>query len=229
MEEISEAAGGTPPYEYSIQHINSNMIGGPTFDGLGAGIYSINVSDANKCTATISTAIHEPEQIKVTPIITSPSCKGGRDGSIEIDVTGGIAPYTYAWANTDNETNLMSDLVQGTYSITVTDANECRVVVNAIALVDHMSECIKIPNVFTPNEDGVNDTWVIENIWMFPEAYIYIYNRWGQLIYEGRGTDEPWDGRYRGHYVPSGTYMYIVNLENLEKDRAYTGTVTILY
>ena len=48
-------------------------------------------------------------------------------------------------------------------------------------------------------------------------------------MYEGRGTDEPWDGRYRGHYVPSGTYMYIVNLENLEKDRAYTGTVTILY
>ena len=83
---------------------------------------------------------------------------------------------------------------------------------------DSLSNVFIVPNevfVFTPNGDGVNDTWVIENIWMFPEAYIYIYNRWGQLMYEGRGYDEPWDGSYRGHFVPSGTYLYIVNLYQL--------------
>lgn len=223
------AGGGTAPYEYNVQFGNLTFSNGTSYDGLRAGIYTVNVVDINKCTASTSISIKEPEQIKVNTIVTAPSCTGGRDGSIEIEVTGGIEPYTYAWANSSNETNLMTDLIQGTYSITITDANECRITMNSLALIDHVGDCIKIPNVFTPNEDGVNDTWIIENIWMFPEAYIYVYNRWGQLMYEGRGTDEPWDGRYRGHYVPSGTYMYIVNLENLEKDRAYTGTVTILY
>ena len=189
----------------------------------------VNVTDANDCSASTTIKIKEPEQIKINKIVTAPSCTGGRDGSIEIEVTGGIEPYTYAWANSSNVTNVMTDLIQGTYSITVTDANDCHVIVNSLALIDHVGDCIKIPNVFTPNGDGVNDTWVIENIWMFPEAYIYIFNRWGQLMYEGRGYDEPWDGSYRGHFVPSGTYLYIVNLENLEKDRAYTGSVTILY
>ncbi|MBQ6277936.1 MAG: gliding motility-associated C-terminal domain-containing protein [Bacteroidales bacterium] len=223
------AGGGTAPYEYYVHFGNLTFSNGTSYDGLRAGIYTVNVVDINKCTASTSISIKEPEQIKVNTIVTAPSCTGGRDGSIEIEVTGGIEPYTYAWANSSNETNLVTDLIQGTYSITITDANECRITMNSLALIDHVGDCIKIPNVFTPNEDGVNDTWIIENIWMFPEAYIYVYNRWGQLMYEGRGTDEPWDGRYRGHYVPSGTYMYIVNLENLEKDRAYTGTVTILY
>ena len=223
------ASGGTSPIEYSIHYGNLTMTGGPIFDGLSAGIYSVVVTDVYGCTVSVTTSIAEPEQIKVTPLIIPPSCTGGRDGSIELEVTGGEAPYTYSWANSANETNMMTDLVQGTYSITITDANDCRITMNALSMYDHVGECIKIPNVFTPNEDGVNDTWVIENIGMFPEAYIYVYNRWGQLLYEGRGTDEPWDGRYRGHYVPSGVYLYIVNLENLEKDRAYTGTVSILY
>lgn len=223
------AEGGTAPYEYVVHIGNTTMSQGALYSGLRSGIYTVSVTDANKCSEKVTVSITEPEQIRVTPTIIAPSCTGGRDGSIEIDVTGGIAPYTYEWANSANATNLMTDLVQGTYRITITDANDCQVTMNALALIDHVGECIKIPNVFTPNGDGVNDTWEIENIWMFPEAYIYIYNRWGQLMYEGRGADEPWDGKYRDHFVPSGVYMYIVNLENLEKDRAYTGTVTILY
>ena len=223
------AGGGTPPYEYSVRIGNSTFANGSTYDGLGAGIYTVSVTDINKCSQTMSISIKEPEQIKVTPIVTVPSCTGGRDGSIEIEVTGGVEPYTYAWANSANETNLMTNLIQGTYSISVTDAKGCRVTMNSLALIEHVGDCVKIPNVFTPNGDGINDTWIIENIEMFPEAYIYIYNRWGQLMYEGRGADEPWDGKYRDHFVPAGVYMYIVNLENLEKDRAYTGTVTIMY
>lgn len=223
------AGGGTAPYDYSAHIDNLTFSNGNSYDGLRAGTYTVNVTDANDCSASTTIKIKEPEQIKINKIVTAPSCTGGRDGSIEIEVTGGIEPYTYAWANSSNVTNVMTDLIQGTYSITVTDANDCHVIVNSLALIDHVGDCIKIPNVFTPNGDGVNDTWVIENIWMFPEAYIYIYNRWGQLMYEGRGYDEPWDGSYRGHFVPSGTYLYIVNLENLEKDRAYTGSVTILY
>jgi gliding motility-associated-like protein len=87
-------------------------------------------------------------------------------------------------------------------------------------------DCIKIPNAFTPNGDGPNDTWIIENIDLFPGAYMYIYNRWGQELWIGRPGDE-WNGQYNGKFVPAGTYLYIINL--YDGSKPYTGTVTVIY
>jgi gliding motility-associated-like protein len=88
-------------------------------------------------------------------------------------------------------------------------------------------DCIKIPNAFTPNSDGVNDTWIIENIDLFPGSYTYVYNRWGQELFMAKPTEDPWDGRFNGKFVPSGTYLYVINLYNGTKP--YTGTVTVVY
>ncbi|MBQ5458588.1 MAG: gliding motility-associated C-terminal domain-containing protein, partial [Bacteroidales bacterium] len=109
----------------------------------------------------------------------------------------------------------------------VTDANGCSNEISEIIVPESKLDCLRIPNVITPNGDGVNDEWIIENIELFPEAHIYVYNRWGQLLYHDRGNGERWDGSYRGHFVPSGVYMYIIKLESVEE--TYEGTVTVLY
>ena len=80
---------------------------------------------------------------------------------------------------------------------------------------------------FTPNADGINDEWEIGNIDMFPKAHIYVFNRWGQMIYNGEGSDGNWNGDYHGHKVPAGTYMYIIDLHNGAEP--YEGTVTVIY
>ena len=121
----------------------------------------------------------------------------------------------------------ITGLIQGSYIITITDFNNCEYELNPILLEDVDEDCIKIPNAFTPNGDGINDTWIIENIDMFPSAYIHVYNRWGQQIFEAKGLDDPWDGTYNGKFVPAGTYIYIVNL--YDGTDARTGFVTVIY
>jgi len=85
---------------------------------------------------------------------------------------------------------------------------------------------IEINTLFTPNEDGVNDTWVVHGITHFPNR-VEVYNRWGNLVYKAENYKNDWDGRAnvphvmgRGQYLPAGTYYYIIYLNN---GRRYAG------
>ncbi|MBK8923820.1 MAG: DUF5011 domain-containing protein [Saprospirales bacterium] len=124
------ASGGTAPYEY-------DWTGNPTGDGtasvsdLAAGTYTVTVTDDNDCTATVSVTITEPTLL-IAEIIsqTSETCAGGFDGGATVNATGGATPYTYDWSNDgpddpDDDTNTASFLTAGTYTVTVTDANDC--------------------------------------------------------------------------------------------------------
>ena len=74
-----------------------------------------------------------------------------------------------------------------------------------------------IPNTFTPNGDGINDTWIINNMEFFPNATVNIFNRWGQHLFSAIGYPIPWDGTHNGKALPSGTYYYVIDLKNGEK------------
>lgn len=71
-----------------------------------------------------------------------------------------------------------------------------------------------IPNIFSPNGDGVHDTWVIQYLESYPGCTVDIFNRYGQHIYHSEGYAKPWDGTISGKPVPVGTYYYIVNPKN---------------
>ncbi len=114
------------------------------------------------------------------------------------------------------------------YSITIEDANDCEYQPATISLMDEQVECLRIPNAFTPDGDGVNDTWIIANIDMYPKHHIQVFNRWGQTIYEGHHGDEPWDGTtLSGKKTPVGYCIYIIELFNGTKPKS--GIVTVVY
>ena len=71
-----------------------------------------------------------------------------------------------------------------------------------------------IPNAFTPNGDGLNDTWNIPALNAFPEHELYLYNRYGQVIYQTKNNFIPWDGTFKSLPVNAGTYTYMINLKN---------------
>src|SRR5690606_13234650 len=73
---------------------------------------------------------------------------------------------------------------------------------------------LSIPTAFTPNNDGENDTWEIENISLHPGAVVKVFNREGREVFASRGYDTEWDGRYRGNVLPFGTYYFIINLKD---------------
>ena len=68
-----------------------------------------------------------------------------------------------------------------------------------------------VPNTFTPNGDGINDTWLIPNLVKYPDCKVQIFNRYGQVVYESHGYVKPWDGLFNGKPLPFGTYYYIID------------------
>ncbi len=115
------ANGGTPPYTYNW----SNGDTGPFIVNLTAGAYMVTATDANGCTDSDFVTIADDDPLDVQVDITSPiSSVGANDGSVTAQVSGGVAPYTYAWSN-GGSTATISNLGPGVYTVTVTDDNGC--------------------------------------------------------------------------------------------------------
>jgi gliding motility-associated-like protein len=98
---------------------------------------------------------------------------------------------------------------------------------NTTELTPYMS--IYIPNSFTPNGDGLNDTFGIygESV---NDYNMQVFNRWGQVVFESNNVTERWDGTYNGRQVPQGAYVYRVTARGLNgKSTAKDGTVSIIY
>jgi len=84
-----------------------------------------------------------------------------------------------------------------------------------------------IPTGFTPNGDGINDVWYVENLSRYPEYRIEVYSRAGKRLFEAINRASGWNGKYNGSLVPAGTYYYFINLSNY--DRVFKGSVTVLW
>ncbi|MEW6469697.1 MAG: PKD domain-containing protein [Bacteroidota bacterium] len=117
---VSSATGGTPGYTYSW----SNSQTGTTATGLSAGVYTVTVTDANGCTAQAAVTITQPPALAATLSGSPALCFGASNGSATSNVTGGTPSYTYSWSNGQTTANA-TGLAAGTYTLTVTDANNC--------------------------------------------------------------------------------------------------------
>ncbi len=376
-------SGGTLPYTYTFMPSGSNT---NPLTNVGVGNYTINISDSNGCQDSLTVNITQPQPIVITAI-TNPTCNTLPDGSITTTVTGGNPTYTYSWSGPNSYTNTISTATNigvGTYSLSIIDTKGCtkdtsfviisNFTINAIAdrdtaqcgsytytldgsssvnaltyqwtqlpsntniantattnvnvstgtnsfvltvtnntctdtemvvltgyplpivdagpfstiavgtstiiggsptaptatnyvwipsadlnnatipnptssttvtttytvIVTDANGCINwdtitvyvypeidIPNGFSPNGDGKNDYWIIDNIQQFPDNEVEVYNRWGELLFYSKGYNTPFDGKYKGQDLPVGTYYYIIRLNSDLYQKDYTGPLTI--
>jgi gliding motility-associated-like protein len=219
------ATGGVPPFNY-YWYYNGVEVNGSTLRFLDAGTYNLTVTDRNGCIVDTSVVITQPQRLAANFITGPTSCRGNHDGYIVVNAFGGTPPYRYFMFDDIEVLNFVDSLFAGTYRIIVKDTNNCMITIEPIVVPENDRNCLNIPAAFSPNDDGFNDIWYIENIHLYPRAIIQIYNRWGQLLYEKRGTEGYWDGTYQGKPVPTGVYLYNIILNN--EDDPIVGTVTVI-
>lgn len=112
--------GGTQSYSYNW----SNGSNQQNLSNVVAGTYTLNVTDANSCNASVSATITQPTLLNISLTPTNVTCFGGNNGQIVSNVSGGVAPYTYSWSNGTSLQNAVN-LTAGNYTLTITDANNC--------------------------------------------------------------------------------------------------------
>ena len=213
--------GSTPTYSYSWDN------GQSTEDALNiqSGDHKVTITDGNNCVFDTSFYVGQPNKLEAAYQIQELSCMDQSDAQISVAPYGGVKPYSYSWSNGDT-TSVTEELTGGVYELTIQDAHNCTISYSYIIL-ESSQRCVFIPNTITPNGDAYNDTWVIDNIELYSNASVKVFNKWGGLVYESRGEYVPWNGEYNGNPLPSGVYYYIINLENNHSEE-YTGTITII-
>ncbi len=109
------------------------------------------------------------------------------------------------------------------YTLTATAPGNCRAIDTVSVKV---LKQVTIPNAFSPNGDGVNDRWEIQNLGDYSFATVEIFNRYGQVVYFSNGYSLPWDGTMNGNPLPLATYYYIIKFNN--RFPTLSGSVTIV-
>ena len=225
-------AGGKPDYSYTWSNGGTTS----TIANVGAGNYSVTVTDASGNEGLASFDLSEP-----TPIIIdlsesiTPSCDN--DGVISISVSGGTMPYKeIKWSN--DVMGLRNEgLRAGEYGVIVTDQNDCTAEENFRVLNDEQCKpCYMSNKVVTPNDDGRNDAFCISCVDMAANNHLEIYNRWGQLVFEADnyecvlGTESDcWKGLTRtNNLVDEGGYFWILEYDDGSERKRIRDHVTIL-
>lgn len=152
--------------------------------------------------------------------------------STQLNATGG---YNYTWTPTSSlDDPTVSNPIATpngvtAYVVSTTTPGGCSFTDTVIVSI---ADPIEIPNTFTPNSDGVNDTWEILNVDNYPKIGITIYDRWGQEVYKtiGYPRSKWWNGTRAGKQLPAATYYYVISLSvDAVEEQLITGSVTIVY
>ena len=124
-------SGGVTPYRFDWTTIDGTIPSGQenqqNLSGLKTGTYTVTITDDNECISTESFTINEPNVLAASAVENSPVvCNGENNGSATVTVTGGNAPYSYAWDNSASTSATANDLVAGLHTITITDNKGCQ-------------------------------------------------------------------------------------------------------
>lgn len=201
----------------------------PYFAGPGPHEITYTYTDPNGCVGSVSYVITVHE----LPVISAGPDKFIYLGeNTTLDATG-EGNYTYVWTpdtyldnpNIPNP-NVLVPLFTTTYVVTATDAWGCQNTDEATVFVDFNTPIEGlVPNTFTPNGDGINDTWVIPILEYFPNNTVQVYNRWGGEVFkaENYSTGTAWNGSD----LPEGTYFWVIKLST-QGNNVHRGTITIV-
>jgi len=166
--------------------------------------------------------------------LPAPTAYAGLDTTINMGeniMLTGTGGGSYLWtpgaslSDSTSSNPTASPLITTTYILRVTNSSGCTDSDTVSVTVEEVINLV-ITNLVTPNADGFNDTWYIQNIDLFPGNKVRVYNRAGQPVFTMDDYDNTWGGTFKGALLPDGTYYYVVTFA--DSDSELKGSVNIL-
>ncbi|MCX6182080.1 MAG: gliding motility-associated C-terminal domain-containing protein [Bacteroidetes bacterium] len=204
-----------------------------TISASGEGLYYVTVSNA-MCKDKDSVYVHEitlPQSVlNDTLNAVLPNYCFAEESVVISAASMDNITYTYLWSTGESTPSIIARK-EAVYSVTIS-ADNCSVT-DQIEVIDYCPAVFNLPNAFTPNGDGNNETFFVAGQYL-EDFELLIFNRWGELIYKSNDYKAHWDGNYRGKKVEQDVYVwkvhYAVNLPNgNNQDRDRIGHVTVIY
>jgi gliding motility-associated-like protein len=166
-------------------------------------------------TDTLTIQVHALPQVNLGDTILM--YKGAK---INLHAGGGFISYSWSTGSTDS-TITVSD--EGNYIVQVEDHNCC---FNSDTVYIKVFQYF-VPTAFTPNGDGLNDVFRVIGLYRNINFHMYIYNRWGGLIFESDNIDDGWDGTYKNGKCEPDTYAWVVHIDFLGQDILTNGSIVL--
>ncbi|HEY9196739.1 MAG TPA: gliding motility-associated C-terminal domain-containing protein, partial [Mucilaginibacter sp.] len=243
IQSASYTLGFTPPPVVNIEQIvNTTLCDGETVDLKASysggnirwstgettdrisvksqGSYKAIITTTAGCTVESSAIV----QFLPNPILDVPNATLCQYTKESITLTAPDGFVKYEWNGQAGNNTFITDKL-GSVQLTVTDNNGCKAT-QTIMISSHCDD-IHIPNAFSPNGDGHNDTWVIAGLEGDLSTTVKVYNRLGSMIFQSVGYATPWNGTFENKKLPSGVYYYIISAKGAKQ--ILSGPVTILY
>ncbi len=199
---VDSITGGVSPYSYVLADTITMEDG--NFENLSAGLFELIVTDSLGSSLSELIVIESSDtalvEFQVSPIT------GLEDGFIRVgSLLEGPNPLYYTINNVDTFSDEYRVPEEGDYTIRTIAENAC--ISETQASVRMASP--RTENFFSPNNDGINDTWSLSNLAFYPNNKVVVYNRFGQRVFGTKSYQNDWDGKQFGQDLAEGTYYFV--------------------
>jgi gliding motility-associated-like protein len=223
-----DASGGVKYRWLPVTGLSSDTIANPVASPLDNTRYTVTVYSDYGCADTASVMVNVIKK----PVANAGPDKKTRPGRpVLLNGTVKGTDFSYSWAPSSTMLNIQSlqpsvnPVVDTKYILSTTSNTGCGTSSDEVLV--KVYDKVLIPNAFSPNGDGINDSWVIEPLDLFDESVTHVYNRYGEIVYKSNGYVKPWDGTRNGKPLPGGSYYYIIDLRTNNEPKI-TGSVFIV-
>ena len=209
-----ESSGGISYQWLPATGLSSAVIADPIASPALAVEYGVIVSNQFSCTDTALVMID---------VIEAPGADAGSDkwifegnsAQLSANATGQNICYSWLPGAFINDPYSLQPIVNPprdtNYVLTVESNEGCGTAMDTMHVFVYKD--VFVPNAFSPNNDGLNDTWNIPALSAYPDFEVTVFNRQGQIVFQNKNSNRPWNGKYKGEPQSAGVYVYVIDLK----------------
>ncbi|RYE16852.1 MAG: gliding motility-associated C-terminal domain-containing protein, partial [Sphingobacteriales bacterium] len=224
---LLSASGGSSYYWQPAMGLSASNVPTPKASPAKSTLYKVIGTNAAGCkdSATVNVMVNNKAIANAGPDKTI--ILGGST-VLSASIAGDYESFTWSPSPDIPNSSILQPTVapiaDATYRLNVISKNGCGSSTDEVNV--NFYKGIFIPNAFTPNNDGLNDSWNVPALDAYPGFQLKVFDRYGQKVFENNNKNKPWDGRHKGQPLTMGVYIYVVKLN--EQLPVLKGTVLII-